>query len=162
MSERAHGAGSADGAGDAEGADKPPNVRSRWTVLIVDDEPDIREAFRDLLEGEGYMVELVGGGQEALAILRTSRRPLVVLLDLMMPIMRGDMVIEELVREHRLPGKHAIVLITASPPTVPRNLHPLLAKLQIPIKRKDISTEELVAALDQAAERIEAYLARPW
>jgi two-component system response regulator MprA len=131
-------------------------------VLIVDDEPDIRDSFRDLLEGEGYTVELAGSGQEALAMLRTSRRPLVVLLDLMMPVMRGDMVIEELVREHRLPGKHAIVLITASPPTVPRSLHPLLAKLQIPIKRKDISTEEIVAALDQAAERIEAYQARPW
>jgi CheY-like chemotaxis protein len=61
----------------------------RPTVLIVDDDEDIRESLGQLLEGEGYAVVSAENGQVALDQLRTMKRPQLVLLDLMMPVMNG-------------------------------------------------------------------------
>jgi two-component system, chemotaxis family, chemotaxis protein CheY len=57
-------------------------------VLVVDDDPDILEAVCDILEGEGYRVARARHGREALARI-DEERPLVILLDLMMPVMDG-------------------------------------------------------------------------
>jgi two-component system, chemotaxis family, chemotaxis protein CheY len=57
-------------------------------VLVVDDDPDIRELLFTALEDEGFEVVPAGNGQEALAIIRTFR-PDVIVLDLMMPVMDG-------------------------------------------------------------------------
>ena len=57
-------------------------------VLVVDDEPDMREAISLLLEGRGYQVLTAQHGAEALDVLRRTR-PSVILLDLMMPVMDG-------------------------------------------------------------------------
>jgi CheY-like chemotaxis protein len=82
------------------------------TVLVVDDEFDIREAVRDVLEGEGYRVITAVNGQEALDLLATLR-PCVVLLDLMMPVMNGWQVLDALRKRRGLDGL-AVVLVTAS------------------------------------------------
>jgi CheY-like chemotaxis protein len=59
-------------------------------ILVVDDDPDIRDSLREVLEDEGYDVSCVGNGQEALDHLKAaSPRPCVILLDLMMPVMDG-------------------------------------------------------------------------
>jgi CheY-like chemotaxis protein len=59
-------------------------------ILVVDDDPDIRDSMREVLEDEGYKVSCVGNGREALDHLKTaSPRPCVILLDLMMPVMDG-------------------------------------------------------------------------
>jgi DNA-binding response OmpR family regulator len=58
------------------------------SVLIVDDEIDIREAVAELLAEEGYEVIDAGDGAEALRKAREFH-PSVVLLDLMMPGMNG-------------------------------------------------------------------------
>ena len=57
-------------------------------VLVVDDDPDILEAICDILEAEGYEVARARHGEEALARVE-DRRPAVILLDLMMPVMDG-------------------------------------------------------------------------
>ena len=58
-------------------------------VLVVDDDADIRESLRDVLEEEGYEVTCVPNGKEALAYLKDGHRPCVIVLDLMMPVMDG-------------------------------------------------------------------------
>ncbi len=59
-------------------------------VLVVDDDDDIRDAIKDLLQDDGYQVESARNGVEALEHLRArSARPSVILLDVMMPIMDG-------------------------------------------------------------------------
>ncbi len=58
------------------------------TVLIVDDEPNIRGFLRMVLEDEGYCVETANDGREALDKVRRNP-PDAVLLDLMMPIVDG-------------------------------------------------------------------------
>ena len=58
------------------------------SVLVVDDESDIREALAELLADEGYEVQAARDGAEALKKARAFH-PSVVLLDLMMPGMNG-------------------------------------------------------------------------
>lgn len=59
-------------------------------ILIIDDDPHIRDMLTELLEDEGYTVTSVSNGQEAIAYLQYSGQPpCVILLDLMMPVMNG-------------------------------------------------------------------------
>ncbi len=58
------------------------------SVLVVDDERDIREAVAEVLKDEGFEVLDATDGAEALQQLR-AHHPAVVLLDLMMPGMNG-------------------------------------------------------------------------
>jgi CheY-like chemotaxis protein len=59
------------------------------TILVVEDDQDIRETIETALEMEGYSVATAVNGQEALNYLRISAKPNLVLLDMMMPIMGG-------------------------------------------------------------------------
>ncbi|MFT3770120.1 MAG: response regulator [Minicystis sp.] len=58
-------------------------------ILVVDDDPDLREAMIDVLAGEGYHLVTAANGREALDLLAQGERPDVILLDLMMPVMNG-------------------------------------------------------------------------
>ena len=59
-------------------------------LLVVDDDPSIRETLADILHDEGYTVMTAANGQDALSSLRASAaQPCVILLDLMMPVMSG-------------------------------------------------------------------------
>ncbi len=74
------------GGGHAGDAHEPP---SRY-VLVVDDDPDIREVVADLLRTEGLAVRAVADGFAALAQLTSGcGHPCLILLDLMMPRMDG-------------------------------------------------------------------------
>lgn len=58
-------------------------------ILLVEDDRDIIETFKELLEGEGYSVECAYSGKQALEFLQKGRLPKLIMLDLMMPIMDG-------------------------------------------------------------------------
>ena len=75
-------------------AQRPQGVTKRKedaeVVLIVDDDPDIREAIRTLLEEEGYPTAEACNGQEALALIQQPDfKAGLILLDLMMPTMNS-------------------------------------------------------------------------
>lgn len=59
------------------------------TVLVVDDDADLREALRDVLRDEGYAVVLASNGKEALGMLPSLKRPCGIVLDIAMPVMNG-------------------------------------------------------------------------
>jgi CheY-like chemotaxis protein len=61
----------------------------RKLVLIVDDEPDVRDALTDALTSHGWEAIEAANGAEALARLQAGVRPSLILLDIMMPIMDG-------------------------------------------------------------------------
>src|SRR5512141_508592 len=93
--------------------DLPPDVSTpemtHGHILVIDDEPDIRESLEVLLSSEGYRVELAANATEGLKRLEGSTFDLV-LLDLMMPDKSGMEVLEEIrVRDRETP----IFLITA-------------------------------------------------
>jgi CheY-like chemotaxis protein len=61
----------------------------RWPyILVVDDDADFRTGLRTALEMKGYQVEEAADGEEALLKL-LEKPPLLVLLDLQMPVMNG-------------------------------------------------------------------------
>ncbi|HXE29582.1 MAG TPA: PAS-domain containing protein [Stellaceae bacterium] len=59
------------------------------TVLLIDDDPEIRAMTRQMLERMGMTVAEAGNGEEGLAWLEANQLPSIILLDLMMPVMDG-------------------------------------------------------------------------
>ncbi len=80
-------------------------------VLLVDDEPNIRETISFILEMEGFVVRTAVNGREGLAKIR-ELRPRVVLLDAMMPEMDGFEVCRR-VREDADLSSTTIIMLTA-------------------------------------------------
>lgn len=71
----------------------------RACVLVVEDDDDLREILADALRVEGYRVETASNGAEALAAIERSP-PCLMLLDLMMPVMNGWQVVDQLQAGH--------------------------------------------------------------
>jgi DNA-binding response OmpR family regulator len=80
-------------------------------ILIVDDEPMVRETIAQVLRDEGYTVEVADDGRDAL-IKYDAHRPDAVLLDLMMPGMNGRQFLNAL-REERRDTTLPVVVMTA-------------------------------------------------
>lgn len=60
------------------------------TIMVVDDDDEVREAVAELLENHGYAVIPASNGREALDELRIRHmKPAMILLDVMMPVMDG-------------------------------------------------------------------------
>ena len=78
-------------------------------VLVVDDEIEIGAVLRDALVAAGYSVVTALSGEEALGLVG-SFKPEVVLLDVFMPRMSGDQVLERLRRDH---PHIAVVIVSA-------------------------------------------------
>lgn len=63
---------------------------NKHTILVVEDDPEIRETVADILEDRGYRTLVAANGQEALRCLEGCEDlPCLILLDLMMPVMDG-------------------------------------------------------------------------
>jgi DNA-binding response OmpR family regulator len=58
-------------------------------ILIIEDDPDIRESLELVLTLEGYRTITASNGREGLAHLDRADPPSLILLDLMMPVMNG-------------------------------------------------------------------------
>jgi CheY-like chemotaxis protein len=82
-------------------------------VLVVDDDPDIRELLRLVLEWAGYEVVTVNDGMTALETLLQTDETWVVLLDIAMPRMTGLEVCARLSALGGAAARHLIVLMTA-------------------------------------------------
>ncbi|HEX5749416.1 MAG TPA: response regulator [Archangium sp.] len=65
-------------------------VSLRGPVLIVEDDPDIRESLQHFLEAHGYPVVVASHGKEALEHLGRAPRPALVVLDMNLPVMDGN------------------------------------------------------------------------
>ncbi|GAC1565786.1 MAG: response regulator [Ktedonobacteraceae bacterium] len=87
------------------------NVKTR-KVLVVDDDPIIRDMMVDMLEYEGFSLRVARNGLEALKLLRGDEGYLV-FLDVMMPMMSGKEVCEQLEAEPGTRKRHKIFLMSA-------------------------------------------------
>jgi CheY-like chemotaxis protein len=77
---------------------KPEEISPQETkgvILVVDDNPEIRDVLRSFLEKKKYKVILASGGEEALMKINVEK-PKVVLLDIRMPGMDGIMVLKRI------------------------------------------------------------------
>ena len=85
----------------------------RGSVLIVEDDPSVRDVLQVVLDSEGYEVVLAADGFEALDRLDEGL-PDLVLLDLMLPRLDGASVVAELERRGLWPGIPIVVLSAAT------------------------------------------------
>jgi CheY-like chemotaxis protein len=116
---------------------------SRASVLVVDDDQDIRETVKEVLEDEGYVVDIAANGEEALARLQVVD-PGLILLDLSMPVMNGSAFAEELKKDERLAAIPTVVLTAAGRAVQPVDTDGIAAFLQ-----KPISLDALLALVEK-------------
>ena len=82
-------------------------------ILVVDDDPDIREAISAVLEAHSYQVITACDGEEGLGKLK-EERPDLLILDLLMPKMDGFAVLKELQDpRHSKYGNIPILILTS-------------------------------------------------
>jgi CheY-like chemotaxis protein len=108
------------------------------SVLIVDDEADLRDSLRELLEEEGYSVEVAADGREALDRL-SAIRPCVVILDLIMPIMSGNEVYDAMQADPTL-ATIPVIVATSDPSRSPSGL---------PIMKKPVNIPRLIKLVSE-------------
>ena len=123
------------------------------SVLVVEDDPNIRELLQLYLEKDGYAVTLASDGGQGLAKFRAIK-PNLVLLDVMMPVMDGWAVCKAIRAEDNTP----VIMLTAKGETddkvtglkagaddyitKPFEMKELLARIEAVLRRTDRGAEE--------------------
>lgn len=84
-------------------------------IMIVEDEADLRDTLKDLLEMQGYHVLTASNGREGLKLLQENRKFCLILLDLMMPVMNGWEFLDALKNEHQnIYNSDSVTVISAA------------------------------------------------
>jgi len=133
------------------------------TILVVEDEPSLQETLAYNLKKEGYIVEAVGDGREALDLARQIKPDLIV-LDLMLPGMDGFEVTRVLRKEMTTP----ILMLTARDDeidrvvglevgaddylTKPFSMRELMARVKAQLRRARLIREELGGQSAEASQ----------
>ncbi|HTK60606.1 MAG TPA: response regulator [Candidatus Baltobacteraceae bacterium] len=84
------------------------------TVLIVEDEQSMQRALKNKLDHAGYAVIAANDGEEAVEALRSSTKPDLVLLDLIMPKLDGISVLRQMKADDTLRGVPVVILTNLS------------------------------------------------
>jgi CheY-like chemotaxis protein len=104
---------------------------------VVDDEDDVRESLRELLEDEGYDVAVAADGQEGLQ--RVYRlRPCAVILDIIMPVMSGAEMYAAMQDDPEL-SRIPVIVSTSDPERAPSG---------VLIMRKPLDLSRLLTAVE--------------
>ena len=94
------------------------SAKPRETVVIADDDPDVRMILSDGFRAAGYEVRTAAHGAEAIALLQEIPPPAAILVDLMMPGIVGHSVLEFIRGERRFGGSR-VAIISGSPELAP-------------------------------------------
>jgi len=108
---RADAAAGADEKPVAAAFQSPPEPPRGRRVLLVDDDPEIVESMRTVLESKGYEILVARDGNQGL-LMAERENPDLVVLDMMMPKRSGFLVLERLRRSHPVPMR--VIMITAN------------------------------------------------
>jgi CheY-like chemotaxis protein len=117
-------------------------------ILVVEDDPDIRELLAETLRQVGVQVAVAENGFEALTLLREGRFvPSGILLDLMMPVMDGYAFLYERKRDPAL-ASIPVAVVTAAHPV---NLSEMSSGVEI--VQKPIDSRRLLAVVNRLCQR---------
>ncbi len=98
-------------AADKTAAAVPGSETPGRRVLLVDDDAEIVESMRTVLESKGYEILVARDGNQGL-LMAEREKPDLVVLDMMMPKRSGFLVLERLRRSHPVPVR--VIMITAN------------------------------------------------
>lgn len=118
-------------------------------ILAVDDSAPIREMIVAVLGPRGHRVATAANGREALQRLKAAAAPHIVLLDIVMPLLDGLEVCEEISRDPDLRNAgHKVILMSStvrlSAPDIPSTAGQLV---------KPFTRQQLVAAIEATRQR---------
>ncbi len=85
-------------------------MSSKDTILLIEDDHDIRVSFRQTLESDGHFVYSAANGKDALALLEKIAPPKLIILDLGMPIMNGEEFLEFKSKNPKIADIHVLVV----------------------------------------------------
>jgi CheY-like chemotaxis protein len=120
---------------------------SAHAVLLVDDDPDIRDSIGECLREEGYEVYTAVNGRDALDRLGFGLRPAVILLDLMMPILNGFEVLQVL-RKSADWQTIPVVIVSANRGYEAADLDGAFS-----ILRKPVTLEKMLSTIERAVSK---------
>jgi len=131
------------------------------TILIAEDDLNLRQGLADLLTDEGYLVETAADGQEALRLFE-AKQPALVLLDVMMPELSGYDVCRQIRQKD---AKVPILMLTAKNEeidkvvglelgaddymTKPFGLHELRARVKALLRRSRLTDPSLTSLSEE-------------
>ncbi len=104
-------------------------------IVVIEDDTDLRETLKDLLEMEGFRVVTASNGREGLRLLEQKGQPCLILLDLMMPVMNGWEFLEALRRDQQAQTPVAVVSAAADVDDVERDYGCSVLKKPVSLER---------------------------
>ncbi|MBX3217119.1 MAG: response regulator [Labilithrix sp.] len=114
------------------------------TILAIEDDADLRELLRFVLEEKGYAVATAENGREALECIR-QQMPDIILLDMRMPIMSGADFATEYRTRYAHGARAPLIVMTAAEHASRRSTEIGASDFL----RKPFSTEELIALVER-------------
>ena len=97
----------------------PQKKIDKGYVLLADDDPAILWLVRTLVEGEGFPVVTAMDGREALRILKSDRRVIAAIIDVMMPYIQGTDLVRFMQSDDRLKKIPVIMMTAEQSPKLP-------------------------------------------
>src|SRR4051794_19763253 len=119
---------------------------SACRVLVVDDDPDVREIMTEVLSCEGYDVSSADSALQALTCLSKAPQPCILLLDVMMPGMTGLDLAERLLEDRGL-ASIPVCFVTAAPASVRQHQRAVSTWSVLP---KPVDLKQLLTVIKQA------------
>ena len=121
----------------------------RGDVLVVDDDPDMRQRLRTVLERDGWTVAEAGDGAEALRMVLHAP-PRMILLDLTMPVMDGFAFLHRL---RETPGCSDLAVVVLSARDISASEREELAEAECVLRKGDVSMQDITAEMRQLGGR---------
>lgn len=123
-------------------SDTPRTMRNGFRLLVVEDDVPLCECIADALRFSGYEVDTAGDGEAALRFLREAPRPDAILLDMVLPRMSADRLLDAIAAWVRPPP--AVVLMTGMVP------QPATQARAPDVMMKPFDVDELLARVARA------------
>ncbi|MFZ0390933.1 MAG: response regulator [Calditrichia bacterium] len=124
-------------------------VKRQPTVLVVDDEYNIRTMMREIMEMSGLKVYTAGNGREGVELYRKYKDEIdLVILDMLMPVMDGRAAFKHI---HTLNPKQKVFIISGY--SQKEDLDDLLAKGAVGFMRKPFQVKEIISRINEILEK---------
>ncbi len=126
------------------------NEKVKKCILCIDDEPEMIDLIRLILNRRGFEVKGAGGGIDGLEMVRTEQ-PDLVLLDLMMPDMDGWEVYQQMKADDKT-RSIPVIVVTAKAQSIDKVLGLHIAKVDDYIS-KPFSPQELLTSVERVLDK---------
>ena len=117
-------------------------------IVIIEDDVDLRETMKELLEIEGFSVVTAENGREGMKLIEGDVMPCLILLDMMMPVMNGWEFLDAMQRERQaLLAETRVAVVSAA-----ADMADVQRQYGCSVLRKPVNVEQLFALAHEACD----------